>query len=338
MSQTNGLENSSHSSNQGVTCILQPVAHQSEVFPWVYLCLALLGFLANGLVLFHLRRTKRKPTVIFSLNIVASDIIQCFSLFFRMSYYLKADKWQAEDVMCGITIFVSVTVFYINVYCNMLFLLWVSISRYATVAQPKHTILRAFRNARLCRRICQVTWLAIVLVTGTHMIYKEIKGAGTKGSCFDHMNNRKKTNSNSIFAIGLVIFYPILIVMLSSYTLLLYHLQRIHRSSQVSQTQGSGGGLRVKRKVLVSALVFLTCFLPYHIQRSIMILSPELSCDIEQKHFRVKTNTILVAAFNCFLNPVLYLTFRMACCRGRRRNSGAGTHDTHNTGESATHT
>ncbi|KAL2081350.1 hypothetical protein ACEWY4_023203 [Coilia grayii] len=309
--------------------------YQSEVFSWVYLCLALLGFLANGLVLFDLRRAKRKPMVIFSLNTVASDILQCFSHCFRMAYYLHDSKWGAQDRMCGLTIVISISVFYINVYCNMLFLLWVSISRYATVAQSNHTILKAFRNARQCRWISGGTWLVALLVIGSYMVPWEMRGAKMQGKCFDHMNHGKKPNT--MFGFGLVIFYPILIVMLSSYTLLLYHLQRIHRSSQVSQTQGSGGGLRVKRKVLVSALVFLTCFLPYHIQRSIMILSQgPRSCDMEQKHFRVKTNTILVAAFHCFLNPVLYLTFRMACCRGRRRNSGAGTHDTHNTGESAT--
>ncbi|XP_063069720.1 ovarian cancer G-protein coupled receptor 1-like [Engraulis encrasicolus] len=338
MSQTSRLYNSSDNSNHSLTCRLQPVIYQSVVFPWVYLCLALSGFVANGLVLHRLRRAKRKPMVIFTLNMVASDIIQCFSLFFRMRFYLEADQWQAQDPMCGVTIFVSVTVFYINVYCNMLFLLWISLSRYATVAQSTHRTLRVFQNARLSRRISQVTWLGTVLVIGTHMIYKEVRGAGTTGSCFDHMNNRKKTNSNKVFAVGLVIFYPILVVMLCSYTLLLYHLQRIHRSSQVSQTQGAGGGLRVKKKVLVSLLVFLVCFLPYHVQRSIMILSHG-PCEVEQEYFRVKTNTILVAAFHCFLNPVLYLTFRMECCRGIRRNSGAGIHDTtHTTGELATPT
>ena len=323
-----------------MNCTLQYTDSQSQVFPWIYLFLALLGFLTNGLTLLYLRRTKRTPTVIFTLNMVASDIMQSFSLLFRMTYYLNANEWKPLDRQCVVAIVISVSVFYINVYSNMWFLLWISISRYATVVQPNNTMLRVFRNARSCCQICQVTWLLTVLSIGSHMAYKEITYAGTPNpdlvTCFDHMNDKRKTNSNSMFAIGLMVFYPILLVMLSSYTLLLCHLQQVHKSSEVSQTQGSGGGLRVKRKILASVLVFLACFLPYHIQRSIMILSPDRkSCARVQNHFQVKTNTILVAAFNCCLNPILHLTFRLVCCRAKRLNPEAGgAQETHTTGVS----
>ncbi|XP_041937441.1 probable G-protein coupled receptor 82 isoform X2 [Alosa sapidissima] len=331
MSQTDGLENASRTMNQRRNCTVEPEITHSVVFPWIYLFLALLGLLTNSLVFLDLRRTKRKPTVIFALNMVLSDVIQCFSLFFRMTFYLNANEWEAEQPMCGVTIFVSVTVFYINVYCNMCFLLWISLCRFTTVVRPDHTILRVFREVRLCRRICQVTWLVVVVLIGSHMVYKEYKGKGMGGNCFDHMNNRRKTSSSGMHAIGLVVFYPNLLVMLFSYTLLLYHLQRIHKSSQLSQTQGSGGGLRVKRKVIASVLVFLVCFLPYHIQRSILLLSRDPgNCGRTQKKFRVKTNTILLAAFNCCLNPILHLVFRLACCRGKRlRPAGAEGQDIH---------
>ncbi|XP_062390271.1 probable G-protein coupled receptor 82 [Sardina pilchardus] len=292
-----------------------------EVLSWLYLFLALLGFLTNGLVLYELWRTQRKPTVIFALNMVVSDIILCVSFLFRIAYYQKSD-WHANLLLCQVVLSVAISVFYVNIYCNMCFLLWTSINRYVTVVQPRYTVLQAFRSPQRCSVLCAATWLVFLVIVTTRVTWTQVKikwkPIETNGSCSDVMEYHKKEQRVTL-AFGTLLFFLILGAMLVSYGLLLYHLQKIRRTCLQSAGFRPGLGLRVKRKVLASMSVFLVCFLPHHIQRSVRLLSArEEDSATEQMFSKVQTVTILVAALNCCLNPILHLVLRLPCCRPKR--------------------
>ncbi|XP_063069719.1 cysteinyl leukotriene receptor 2-like [Engraulis encrasicolus] len=293
----------------------------TEVLPWLYLFLALLGFLTNGLVLYQLWRTQRKPTTIFTLNMAASDITLCISFFFRIAYYKNSTKWSADAAPCMLTLSICMSVFYVNIYCNMCFLLWTSINRYVTVVQPRQAVLQAFRNPQKCLCLCAATWVMFLVGVSTRVAVNEVRLANSTETCEDLMEHLKKEQMMSL-ALGVLLFFSILGAMLVSYSLLMYHLQKIHRSSLVSAWFGPGGGLKVKRKVMASVLVFLACFLPHHIQRSIMLLSgSETDSQTEERHSKVMRATILIAALNCCLNPILHLVLRLPCCRVKRPTS-----------------
>lgn len=247
---------------------------------------------------------------------VVSDIILCISFFFRIAFYKNSNHWKADAPLCSGVLSVAIAVFYVNIYCNMCFLLWTSINRYVTVVQPNYAVLQAFRKPQRCHLLCAATWLLFLVTVSARVGSTIVKTSETIDTCF-HLMVKKEPTVSLVF--GTMLFFFILGAMLVSYGLLLRHLQKICRSSLMSAWFGPGGGLRVKRKVLASMLVFLACFLPHHIMRSIMLLSEPGNCTtMAQKYSQVKSVTVLVAALNCCLNPILYLVLRSPCCRGKR--------------------
>ncbi|KAI4889610.1 hypothetical protein NFI96_004084 [Prochilodus magdalenae] len=297
-------------------CLLE--YHHLTVLPWFYLTLAFVGFLVNGLAMLDLWRSERTPTVIFTLNIVLSDLMICCSLPLRTAYYSLGNVWKAGSSTCLTVWGVRVSFFYINLVCNMSFLLWTSINRYATVVQPRWALFQAFRRPQLCWVICIFTWITGITTVSAALGYKMSLNSTGHGqnTCFDQMVNKGIDQVDTLHGVSVGIFFFILGLMLVSYGLLIFHLQKVRGGSMVGAGFGPGGGLKVRRKILASVVLFVACFLPYHVQWiRIMATSDKNDCQQKQKDLDVKTITILVAAFSCCLHPMLHLVLRLPCCR-----------------------
>ncbi|XP_017550747.1 probable G-protein coupled receptor 82 [Pygocentrus nattereri] len=312
----NGTDN-----NCSKRCSLEQDQQHITVLPWIYLTLAVVGFLVNGLAMLDLWRSEKTPTVIFTLNIVVSDLMVCCSFPFRTAYYSSGSEWKAGSSICLITGFVMVCFFSINLYCNMCFLLWTSINRYATVVQPRWALFQAFRQPKLCWVICAITWiLGTTSVIGPLGYKASLNPTGPELiTCFYQMVNKGMEQGDTLQAIGVGIFFFILGLMLVSYSLLIFHLQKVRGGSMVGAGFGPGGGLKVRRKILATVVLFVACFLPYHVQRiRIMAASDSRDCQQKRKDLDVKTLTIVVAALSCCLHPMMHLVLRLPCCRVKR--------------------
>ncbi|XP_062862680.1 probable G-protein coupled receptor 82 [Trichomycterus rosablanca] len=303
-----------------IICFLRPENYHSTVLPWLYLILAILGFLTNGLAIKDLWRSEKTPSVIFTLNIVMSDLMLCCSFPFRVAYYISSLQWKAGTSICLTTEFFMISCFYINIYCNMSFLLWISINRFATVVRLRWTLLRAFKQPRHSWIICLSTWIIGTTFVICPLAYKASHKSKEQEpiSCFDQVINNKIDQMKGLHFIGVGVFFFMLGLMLLSYGLLIFHLHKVSKESLVGAGFGPGKGLRVRRKILASIVLFVACFLPYHIQRIRMAASGEKDCQKKQKDFSVKTMMILVAALSCCLNPVLHLVLQSPCCKAKR--------------------
>nr|XP_015218888.1 PREDICTED: cysteinyl leukotriene receptor 1-like [Lepisosteus oculatus] len=316
-------------------CRLCPQIIPYEAIAYVYLTLAIVGFLTNGLALYDLWRAEKTTTVTFVVNIVASDLMLCCSLPFRVAYYWHSAQWAQESSMCTLAKFTTISLFYINLYCNMLFLLWTSVNRYVSVVRPKLPLLRLFKRARVCRLLCAFTWVAaIVVIIGT--ISRNIaKNKTVAANCFDHIVNANRHRYNTTHVIGVTVFFLILVLMLAFYALLVYHLHLIQRSSLVGR--GQRGSLKVRRKILASVVLFVACFLPYHLERILLLTSDTGDCRWQETQYKVKNCTILLAALSCCLHPLLHLALRSRCCRARAETHGRAANSCTDAGHTVTH-
>lgn len=241
----------------------------------------------------------------------------CCSFFLRIAYYKKNVKWQSGSSVCNAVDLITFSCFYINLYCNMCFLLWTSINRYATVVNPVYALFRVFKHPKPCLIICLLTWLVVSSIVSASMGIK-MSLRNINGTCFDQVVNGfllYKVKFKTVHSIGVAGFFFILFLMLVSYGLLVFHLQQVRGGSLISAGFGPGGGLKVRRKILASVILFVLCFLPYHIQRIILLKSDGGDCQAE---FRIKTITIFLAALSSCLQPVLHLVLRLHCCRAKR--------------------
>lgn len=267
------------------SCFLEPDDYHHNVLPWVYLFLAILGFMTNGLATLDLWRTEKTPTIIFTLNIMVSDLMLCCSFPFRIAYYIHSLQWEAGTAICSLTEFIMASCFYINIYCNMSFLIWTSINRCATITRLRCRLFLVFKRPRLCWFLCLSTWIiGIAFVTGSVMYKISLKSTEQElNSCFDQVINKEHAEMNGLHSLGVGIFFFMLSLMLLSYGLLVFYLHKVNRRSLVGA--GLGNGLRVRRKILASVVLFLVCFLPYHVQRIRLIASKDKDCKKTNEEF-----------------------------------------------------
>ncbi|XP_021434546.2 cysteinyl leukotriene receptor 2 [Oncorhynchus mykiss] len=357
-------------------CWLHPDPIDTQVKPWLYLALSLLGFLANGLTLREFMRSGRTPTVILTLNMVTSDLLLCTSFLFRVVYYRRGHIWSGEDTVCQAAMLTMITVFYVNLYCNIMLLLWTSVTRYATVVRPCPALLVPFTRPRECWVLCLVTWVTVVTVVSANVVLQFGRGKGRGvDSCFDMLENHHREALNNQHCLGVALFFVILTFILVNYGGLVLYLQKVRGSKNTNtseggaregrgvstgvtagdrrvsceveegcgvslgETEGRGenirgvdlevhsgagerqrmksGSLRVRRKILAVVVVFVACFLPYHVQRAVTLLSPHGGdCEKLRTQWKAKNATITIAALSCIVHPLLHLALRhLPCCR-----------------------
>ncbi|XP_031661623.1 cysteinyl leukotriene receptor 2-like [Oncorhynchus kisutch] len=192
-----------------------------------------------------------------------------------------------------------ITVFYVNLYCNIMLLLWTSVTRYATVVRPRPALLTPLTRSRGCWVLCLITWVTVATVVSASVVLQIERRRGGD-SCFDMLENHHTEEFNNQHCLRVVLFFMILTFVLVGFGGLVLHLQSVRGARNKHTSEGGvtevvelrggrgvcgvfrgeggqgvkGGSLRVRRKILAAVVVFVSCFLPYHVQRAVTLLSP----------------------------------------------------------------
>ncbi|CDQ82268.1 unnamed protein product [Oncorhynchus mykiss] len=199
-------------------------------------------------------------------------------------------------------------------------LLWTSVTRYATVVRPCPALLVPFTRPRECWVLCLVTWVTVVTVVSANVVLQFGRGKGRGvDSCFDMLENHHREALNNQHCLGVALFFVILTFILVNYGGLVLYLQKVRgsKNTNTKRQRMKSGSLRVRRKILAVVVVFVACFLPYHVQRAVTLLSPHGGdCEKLRTQWKAKNATITIAALSCIVHPLLHLALRhLPCCR-----------------------
>lgn len=130
----------------------------TKLIPAVYLTAVLLGVPSNAAILWMLLfRIRSVCTAVLYTNLAASDLLFCLMLPFKIAYHLNGNNWVFGEAACR----VATAVFYGNMYCSILLLTCISVSRYVAIAHPftyKRLPKRAYAIAA-----CAAVWAAVFL-------------------------------------------------------------------------------------------------------------------------------------------------------------------------------
>ncbi|XP_066036856.1 proteinase-activated receptor 3 [Chamaea fasciata] len=130
----------------------------TKLIPAVYLTAVLLGVPSNAAILWMLLfRIRSVCTAILYTNLAASDLLLCLMLPFKIAYHLNGNNWVFGEAACR----TATAVFYGNMYCSILLLTCISVSRYVAIAHPftyKRLPKRAYATAT-----CTAIWAAVFL-------------------------------------------------------------------------------------------------------------------------------------------------------------------------------
>ncbi|XP_023203850.1 C-C chemokine receptor type 6-like [Xiphophorus maculatus] len=306
------------------------------VGPYIRSIICILGLVGNSLVIltYALYKRTKSMTDVYLLNVAIADLLFVLALPFIV--YNELYSWPMGQVACKLLR----GSYSVNLYSGMLMLACISTDRYIAIVQARRSFgLCSVSNSRI---ICFLIWIFALLVSvPTFHFYNWYEPSHNKITWLNSNEQEETTDpqyvcewqfddSNTASIVKVVVprtqlaigFFLPLFIMIFCYTSVIITLQK-------AKTFQRHKAVRV---VMVVALVFIVCHLPYNLALlyKTVNLFKHSDCDEEDSLHTVMSVLQTVAYLHCCLNPLLYacigVKFRNhfrriiqnLCCLGQR--------------------
>uniref|UniRef100_A0A3B3QE95 Cysteinyl leukotriene receptor 2 n=2 Tax=Paramormyrops kingsleyae TaxID=1676925 RepID=A0A3B3QE95_9TELE len=298
------------------TCNCSISSFKREVYPTSYLFTFVLGLTGNIISLYYFLVLYRKKNIfssvtLYMVNLLVSDFMLVCSLPLRASYYLM-DTWVFGDVACRVITYV----FYINMYSSIYFLMVLSTMRFLAVTWPyKYVQLQSNRSAWV---VCLVVWIFVSLASIPILKEGIVPGDDDKVSCLELNTINITTMVNLNYATLVIGFVLPGVVITVCYIVMVYRLMKPRKVQSIK----SPSYKKSCALVIIIMIIFLVCFLPYHVVRTIFLhVEKEVStngcsnsCQYVTRVRKAAVITLCLAAGNSCLDPVLFIFMGRNIC------------------------
>uniref|UniRef100_UPI00358F7D0E cysteinyl leukotriene receptor 1-like n=1 Tax=Myxine glutinosa TaxID=7769 RepID=UPI00358F7D0E len=273
------------------------------VYTVVYSLVFILGFPSNAIALymffFHVR--DRTSNNVYLQNLAAADMLFILLLPLRISYYSRGGHWIFGDLICRLSIYSL----YVDLYCSIFFLTGLSVVRYLAIVHP--TMNYGTDRSCLFRYICVSIWIFVGLLTLPFLLSGQHK-SGERMLCFDPKGTKQfgmaLAMSYVALCIGFLLPFCIILFCYISITMTLIQRPMIGTiGKRRSQTRKAIG------MIATVLLVFLFCFLPYHIATTLhlqIVISGPLKCSTRHRLLVAAVITRCMLVCNSCLDPLIY--------------------------------
>lgn len=275
----------------------------------IYSLVFIIGLPVNIAACCYLVRSKANKRLsevkIYMISLTLADLLYIMFLPFWIDYYLHRGDWRFHTFTCSL----FGSLFYINTYSTLFFLSLVSFTRYLAVSRPVKTAQSAQRNRGI--GVTVLVWLLIVCCSLCILIdnKKHVNEKNGTMSCFeDYTEGKQWKELLVIHSLMLLAFVVTLGAVISNYVLILRKLSREQTGLRVPQHKLKKKAVRMVLTVLV---IYMVCFLPYHlIQLPWMLLVLDVvhstDCPFRKTFNDVHQVTLGLMSINCVLDPVIY--------------------------------
>ncbi|KAM3594019.1 uncharacterized protein V6R79_000754 [Siganus canaliculatus] len=279
-------------------CTADPENWVVTVIPVCILLMSVIGIVLNVFVLMVFCLHKEPCTLpeIYLMNLSIADLVLLTCLPFWAVNLSKNFDWPFGLSMCKI---VNVGI-NMNTFCSIYFIVLVCYDRYlALVFALSHNRMRRPKYAKLS---CMLMWGVCVLISVPQLIYRTTEPSCGKISCYvffqDHL----------YYIYEIIITLLIFIIPLSIITFCTVNIVKSLNNRVVRMTGSHNSEHKATTLVLAVLVVFLICWLPFHILRALDVF-------IEAGLIKVNNATkedcmqifVYMAFFNSVLNPILYV-------------------------------
>ncbi|KAG9478021.1 hypothetical protein GDO78_013157, partial [Eleutherodactylus coqui] len=273
------------------------------LLPASYSVVLILGLPLNltAIWIFFAQMRPWSPTTVYMFNLGLSDTLYLLSLPTLIHYYANRNNWPFGEPLCKIVRFL----FYTNLYCSILFLTCISVHRYMGVCHPLFTLQRM--KARYAHMLCAGVWLSVSACLVPNLIFVTISPRGNDTLCHDTTQPEEFENyvEYSTAVMSLLFGVPCLVIAVC-YGLMARELMKPIESG--SRRTLPSYKKRSIKTIAVVLTVFVICFLPFHITRTMYYYFRLLDADCQLLNvinLVYKITRPLASANSCF-DPVLY--------------------------------
>ncbi|XP_006011446.2 G-protein coupled receptor 20 [Latimeria chalumnae] len=236
----------------------------------------LVGIMLNSLALYvFCFRTKTKTTsVIFTINLVITDMLVGFSLPTRIIIYYSGGN-------CLTCSFVHIFSYFVNMYCSILFLTCICIDRYLAIVQVEAS--RRWRNPNYAKGICIFIWFFAMVVTFS-VLTTAIKYSAC---CLPRL----------LVLTVFEFFLPMLII--TFFTIRI--MWALSNSSLMQQSRERR--MRAVQLLITVLVIFMICFTPFHIRQVVTFFHPDIPHKTSLIVYHV---TVTLSSLNSCMDPIVY--------------------------------
>ncbi|XP_029463128.1 P2Y purinoceptor 4 [Rhinatrema bivittatum] len=272
------------------------------LLPLSYGIVCVLGLILNSIAIwiFWFKLKPWTATTIYMFNLAISDILYVLSLPTLVYYYADRNNWPFGEALCKTVRFL----FYANLYSSILFLTCISIHRYIGICHPIKSLQMKTRHAKI---ICSGVWFVIIVCLIPNLIFVTISSRGRNTLCHDTTKpsefNHYVHYSSAIMA--LLFGIPFLVITVC-YSLM---AKELRKPNVVSNQNIPAYKKRSIKTIIIVLTVFIVCFLPFHVTRTIYYTARllEAHCKVlNVVNFTYKITRPLASANSC-IDPLLYL-------------------------------
>lgn len=232
------------------------------------------GLALNSLALYvFCLRTKPKTTsVVYTINLVVTDLLVGLSLPARIILYYSGGK-------CLVCSYVHIFSYFVNMYCSILFLTSICVDRYLAIVQLEAS--RKWRSPGVAKAISACIWLFAFVVT-----YSSLTTSLKQGACC----------LSKLFVLTVFEFFLPLVVIAGFTARITCTLAgpRLMRQSRERR-------MRAVQLLLTVLLIFTVCFTPFHVHQVLAYFHPDMPHHVIAYHA-----TVTLSSLNSCMDPVVY--------------------------------
>ncbi|NXO20573.1 CLTR2 protein, partial [Cisticola juncidis] len=263
------------------------------IYPIMYIFIFFLGAVGNSLSIYVFLQTSQRTSVnIYMQNLAISDLMFVSTLPFRASYFLLGSRWIFGDILCRVMTYTL----YMNMYCSIYFLAVLSVVRFVAIVHPFRR--GKVTNMRCARITCAAIWI-FVLAAASPLLNKGVAGYSNPAKCLDlqpSSTHRLLMVNSFVLVVGFILPFGTIVF---CYVFAI----RVLLKSRAPQSKRAVCHRKALLTIVITLILSLICFLPYHILRTVHLMYS--SCSRPSLH-KALVVTLCLAAMNSCLDPFLY--------------------------------